>query len=50
MQRRGKMRRSGVTATERKFGEAIEPTWLDPSVLQPKSEWANFLFESTVTR
>jgi hypothetical protein len=38
-----------VTATERKFGETVVPTGLDPSVVQPKSEGANFLFESAVT-
>jgi hypothetical protein len=35
-------RRFGVTATERKFGETIAPAPLDPSVVQPKGEGANF--------
>jgi hypothetical protein len=45
----GQNERFGVTATERKFGETIAATRLDPSVVQPKREGRFFLFESAVT-
>jgi hypothetical protein len=39
-------RRFGVTATERKFGETIASTRVDPSVVQPKSEGAEFFYSN----
>jgi hypothetical protein len=45
-QRLGRRRRFDVAAMERKFGETIASTGVDPSVVQPKSEGAEFFYSN----
>jgi hypothetical protein len=46
VRRLSRMRRFGAAATERNFGETIASTRVDSSVVQPKSEEAEFFYSN----